>query len=66
MSRKGEVKKIIEDWMDKEILIPDDVMFQFFGRDTVCSYLWNKSHKVFTYIDSIGCSSCQLDLFVWK
>jgi hypothetical protein len=66
MSRNDRVKKIVQEWQGKEILIPDDVMFKFFGRDTTCSYLWDKPYKIFTYVDSIGCLSCQLHLFDWK
>jgi len=65
MSRKSEIKKVIQEWQGKEILIPTDITFKSLGRDTASSYLWNKPYKIFTYIDSIGCSSCQLGMFDW-
>lgn len=66
MSRKGDIKKIVQEWQNKEVLIPNDVTFKILGCDTVCFYLWNKPYKVFTYIDSIGCTGCQLGLSEWK
>jgi hypothetical protein len=65
-SRKESIKKIIQEWQGKEILIPSDISFKSLGRDTASYYLWNNPYKIFTYIDSIGCSSCQLGLYEWK
>jgi len=65
-SRNEDVKKIIKKWQGREILIPDEIIFKTLGRDTVYTHLWEKTYKIFTYIDSIGCSSCQLGLTDWK
>jgi len=67
MSRKEGIKKIVQEWQEKEILIPDNnISIKFLGRDTLCSDLWNKPFKIFTYIDSIGCTSCQLGVLEWS
>jgi hypothetical protein len=66
MSRKREIKRMVQEWQGKEIIIPDEITFKSLGSDTVCSYLWDKKYKIFTYIDSIGCTSCQLGLSEWK
>jgi hypothetical protein len=66
MFRNEDVKKIIQKWQGKEILIPSDITFKSLGRDTASFFLWNKPYKIFTYIDSIGCTSCQLGLSEWK
>ena len=66
ISRKENIQKIIQEWHGKEIFIPDDITFKSLGRDTASSYLWKKPYKIFTYIDSIGCSSCNLNLSDWK
>ena len=36
------------------------------GHDTLCSDMWNNSYKIFTYVDSMGCTSCRLGLQQWK
>ena len=66
MVRKDNVKKIMQEWYGKEILIPTEIEYRILGRDTVSSALWDKPYKILTYIDSIGCSSCQLGLPKWK
>ena len=67
MSRKDYIKGIVKEWQGKEILIPEDEMVvKFLGRDTLCVDLWSKPYKIFTYIDSIGCTSCQLNFDPWK
>lgn len=66
MVRKENIKKIIQEWYGKEILIPTEIEYRILGRDTASSALWDRPYKIFNYIDSIGCSSCQLGLFKWK
>ena len=40
--------------------------YNILGRDTVLSVdLWKKPYKILTYIDSIGCSACQMDIPLW-
>jgi len=65
-SRKGNINNIIQEWHGKEIVIPTDVVFKILGRDTLCASLWDASYKIFTNADSVGCSSCQLGLPLWK
>ena len=66
MSQKKRIEKIIQEWQGKEIIIPATIKFKTLGQDTLCSDLWNKPYKIFTYVDSIGCASCQLGVLEWK
>lgn len=66
ISQKKRVEKIIQEWQGKEIIIPTDITFKTLIKDTLCSDIWNKPYKVFTYIDSIGCTSCKMGLLEWK
>ena len=66
LSKKQDIQQMVYDWRGREIFIPFDVQFKTLGRDTLCTDLWDKPYKIFTYIDSIGCSSCQLGLHEWK
>ncbi len=66
-SKKEDIKKIVQEWQGKEVLVPDgEITYKVLGRDTLCADLWDKPYKIFTYIDSIGCTSCQLGLPQWK
>ena len=54
----------MQEWKGREILYPNDMHFFMQGRDTlnadsICMY------KIITYIDSIGCMSCKLQLREW-
>jgi hypothetical protein len=35
------------------------------GCDALCGDMWNKPYKIFTYIDSVGCTGCRLGLSKW-
>ena len=66
-TKKDKVEKVIKEWQGKEILIPDgNFVYSVLGRDTFCADLWEKPYKILTYIDSIGCSACQMGLLDWR
>lgn len=64
--KTNESKSIVEDWYQKEIIIPNNLKFKSFGRDTVCSHMLKRKFKVLVYIDSLGCTACKLNLSGWK
>jgi len=65
-NKKSGGNKIVNKWQGKEILIPDDgFTYNVLGHDTTNMGLWDKSYKILTYVDSIGCSACQLGLHKW-
>ena len=66
-NNKSKADKIVKEWQGKEILIPDSgFTYNVLGRDTTCIDLWNKPYKILTYIDSVGCSACQMGLNNWR
>ena len=68
-SKNSDAELIVKKWKGKEIVIPDDGSFVYtiLGNDTILGYnLWDKPHKIVTYIDSIGCSICQLEVPLWN
>ncbi len=66
ISRKDDIKQIVREWQGKEVLVPAEPAYKILGRDTLCPDIWDQPYKIFTYIDSIGCTSCQLGLPQWK
>lgn len=64
--KKEEIKHLISKWQGKEIQFPQDMVFMRFNSDTIYHTIPNSSHKVLVYVDSIGCTSCKLQLPRWK
>lgn len=64
-SKKQEIKQVINHWMGKEIVFSDTIKSKIHGKDTVCA-LWNEhKYKIFHYVDTTGCSECQLKFYEW-
>ncbi|EIY77693.1 hypothetical protein HMPREF1058_02377 [Phocaeicola vulgatus CL09T03C04] len=65
-SEKDKIARLVEEWEGKEILFPTHFIFTIQGKDTVDFSLADADYKVVTYIDSVGCTSCKLQLPRWK
>ena len=65
-SEKGRVSRLVKEWDGKEIVFPERSVFTIQGRDTVSRPSGDSPYKVLTYIDSLGCASCKLQLPRWK
>jgi len=65
-SKKQEAKSVVEEWNQKEIIIPKNLRFKSLGQDTICSSILSSRFKVLVYIDSMGCIACKLKLLEWK
>lgn len=62
-SKKQDMIDIVKDWSGKEIKFPPSF--------DISTYLKSDNndlpdYKIFVYIDSVGCSSCKLQLPEWK
>ncbi len=64
--KKDEIKHLVSEWQGKEIQFPQDMVFTRFTSDTVDFNIPKSSHKVLVFVDSIGCTSCKLQLHRWK
>ena len=65
-SDKERIARLLNEWNRKEIKFPDHSVFTIQGKDTVTMDYRNADFKVITYVDSIGCTSCKLQLHRWK
>lgn len=63
---KNRIARIVQEWQDKEIVFPRKMVFTKYGKDTVEYELPHSSYKILMYVDSIGCTSCKLQLHKWK
>ena len=65
-SEKERIARMVKEWDGKEIIFPAHSVFTIQGRDTVNFDYLSADYKVVTYVDSIGCTSCKLQLHRWK
>lgn len=65
-NEKERITRLVNEWQGKEILFPKDITFTRFVTDTVDYQIPQSQYKVLIYIDSIGCTSCKLQLSKWK
>ena len=65
-ARKDEIARLVKEWDEKEILFPENPVFTILGEDTVEFSFRDAAYKVVSYVDSIGCISCKLQLDRWK
>ena len=54
----------MKEWEQKEILFPKEMYFTTMLRDTTY-YNLQSEYKILAYVDSIGCTSCKLQLSQW-
>ncbi len=65
-SDKQRLTRLVEEWDGKEVVFPRQAVFTVQGRDTV-SFRWQDApYRIVTYVDSVGCASCKLQLPKWK
>ena len=65
-SDKQRLTRLVEEWDGKEVVFPPQAVFTVQGKDTV-AFRWQDSpYRIVTYVDSIGCASCKLQLPKWK
>ena len=65
-SEKERLSRLVKEWEGKEILFPTHSTFTIQGKDTVDFQFQGAEYKVVTYVDSVGCTSCKLQLHRWK
>ena len=57
---------MVNEWNGKEVKFPSRSVFTIQGKDTVDFEFASADYKVVVYIDSVGCTSCKLQLPRWK
>lgn len=65
-NEKERITHLVNDWQGKEIIFPQNITFTRFATDTVDYKIPQSKYKVLIYVDSIGCTSCKLQLHKWK
>lgn len=56
---------MVRQWENKETIFPHNVKAKILGKDTLCPDLFDHQFKLLVYIDTTGCTPCQLRLYDW-
>ena len=63
--QKEIITLLVKEWQGK-ILFPENMVFTRFASDTTNFVIPTSDYKVLVFVDSIGCTSCKLQLSRWK
>ena len=58
-----KMSRLVSEWSGKEIVYPANMQFTVLGQDT--NFLPKSEYTIISYVDSIGCTSCKLQLPRW-
>ena len=58
--------EMVKSWQEKEIIFPEELIFTKYGKDTIGYDIPASEYKIILYVDSVGCTSCKLQLHKWK
>ena len=65
LNKDNNIVSLLKEWEQKEILFPKEMYFTTMLRDTTY-YNLQSEYKILAYVDSIGCTSCKLQLSAWS
>lgn len=63
--KEKQIMELVTEWQGKEIKFPDNLIFTRYLTDTTDFQIPQSEYKVLVYVDSIGCTSCKLQLHKW-
>ena len=65
-SKESHLTSLIKEWDGRTIEFPKDQHFTVLGEDVSYPFCGDAPYKIVSYVDSIGCISCKLQLVKWK
>lgn len=64
--KEKQIMELVNEWQGKQIVFPENSIFTRYLTDTTNYQISQSEYKVLIYVDSIGCTSCKLQLHKWK
>lgn len=64
--KEKHIVQLVNEWQGKNIIFPENLIFTRYLTDTTDYQIPQSDYKVLIYVDSIGCTSCKLQLPKWK
>ena len=65
-NNKEKFALLVQEWQGKEIVFPQNMAFTRFVTEPVDYRIPDAEYKVLVYVDSVGCTSCKLQLPKWQ
>lgn len=65
-SSQKEIEAIVQEWHNKEVLFPCELVAKANARDTAFNNLYDNNYKILHYVDTSGCYTCNLKLYEWR
>lgn len=65
-NEKERITRLVNEWQGKQIVFPENPVFTRYLTDTTDFQIPSSEYKVLVYVDSLGCTSCKLQLDKWK
>jgi hypothetical protein len=60
------LEQLLQKWYEKEITFPDNPSFTVYGEKESDFTIPKDGYKLVHYVDSVGCTSCKLNLDKWQ
>ncbi|WP_289161955.1 DUF1573 domain-containing protein [uncultured Parabacteroides sp.] len=64
--KEKQITQLVNEWQGKQIFFPKNLIFTHYLTDTIDLEIPESEYKILIYVDSIGCTSCKLQLYKWK
>ena len=64
--KENKIAHLVSEWQGKRIQFPENLTFTRYLTDTTDFQIPQSEYKVLIYVDSMGCTSCKLQLHKWK
>jgi hypothetical protein len=64
--KKENMSQLVTEWQGKKIIFPENIVFTRYLTDTTDYRIPDSEYKILIYVDSVGCTSCELQLSKWK
>lgn len=65
-NKKNDMRHLVSEWNAREIVFSKELKFSIFGQDVPNDTFPKSDYTIVAYVDSIGCTSCKLQLHRWK
>lgn len=65
-TEKNRISRLVNEWTGKEIIYFDNIVFTLYGQDTLNYSMPHSLYTIVSYVDSIGCIGCKLQLPRWR
>ena len=65
-SCSSKTETVVDQWLKKTVVIPNDLVYTRYGTDTLDFSTDLSDYTILMYVDTVGCTSCQLQLERWQ